>query len=160
MLPSWPNVFRIPVKHSAVNSPRFFSRNCWNVVADVVSQLFQNVGIRFIHSILQSNNYTCLINLLFLTILWPFIQTFLKHVTWASCLKHFLGEISSLTSISPSTVCFLSGFCLAIILLFSAYWPSSVYFVYLGLVLLETGTKILCNIFQQTHIWNRATLNT
>jgi hypothetical protein len=115
MLPSWPNVFSTPVKHSAVNSPKFLSRNCWNVVADVVSQLFQSVGICFIHFILQSKNYTCLINLLFLTILWPFIQTFSKHVSWVSHLKDLLGEISSLTPISPnflsvSTVYFLSGF--------------------------------------------------
>jgi len=153
MLPSWPNVFSIPVKHSAVNSPKFLSRNCWNVVADVVSQLFQSVRICFIHFILQSKNYTCLINLLFLTILWPFIQTFSKHVSWVSHLKDFLGEISSLTPISlnflsVSTVYFLSGFCLAIILLFSAYWPSGVYFVYMGLDLLKTGTKIFCDTFQ------------
>jgi hypothetical protein len=46
------------------------------------------------------------------------------------------------------------------ILLFSAYWPGSVYFVCLELVLLEICTEIFCDIFWQTHIWNRVALNT
>lgn len=92
-------MYSVYLWNSAVNSPKFFSRNFWNVVADVVSQLFQSVGIRFIQFVLQSKNYTCLINLQFLTILWPFVQTFSKHVSWASRLKDFLGGISSLTQI-------------------------------------------------------------
>ena len=153
MLPSLPNVFSIPVEHSAVNSPKFFSRNCCNVVAHVVSQLFQSVGICFIHFILQSKNYTCLINLQFLTILGLFIPTFSEHVSWASRFKDFSWwNFKSNTNIAQFPFCQHSLFpvwlCLAIILLFSAYWPSSVHFVYLGLGLLETGTKIFCDIFQ------------
>jgi hypothetical protein len=51
-------------------------------------------------------------------------------------------------------------FCPAMFLLFSAYYPGSIYSVYLELVLLETCTEIFCNIFWQTHIYNRVAVNT
>jgi hypothetical protein len=53
-------------------------------------------------------------------------------VSYVSCLRNFLGKVSSLAPLSStlssvSTVCSLSGFCLAMVLLFSAYQPGNVY---------------------------------
>jgi hypothetical protein len=81
------------------------------------------------------------------TILWSFVQLFLKHLSPVLVVsKDFLHEVSSLAPpqsnvSSVSAVNFLSGFLLAITL-FSAYCPQSRYFVQLELVLLKTCDNI------------------
>jgi hypothetical protein len=72
---------------------------------------------------------------------------------WRNMIQ--LHQWHSLSLLSAQFVSYLA-FCLAMILLFSAYWS----FVYLELVLLETCTEIFSDIFWQTHIWNRVALNT
>lgn len=79
-------------------------------------------------------------------------------ISQTRCLKR-LSQWSVTSSTNSIQFLFSTQFlsflpvCLAAILLFLAQWPSCVYSVYLEVVVLESGTKIFCEIFQQTLTW-------
>jgi hypothetical protein len=77
------------------------------------------------------------------------MQMFSKHLYPSLGVQEiFFDEVLSLAPVlssvfSVNTIHFLSSFCLAMILLFSSYWPGSVYFADLELVILETCANFL-----------------
>jgi hypothetical protein len=82
-------------------------------------------------------------------------------ISQTSCLKRlsqwsFTSSTKSIQFLLSTEFLSFPPFCLAAILLFPSQWPSCVYSVYLEVVVLESGTKFFCKIFQQTITWNTA----
>lgn len=115
MLPSWPNAFSIPVETVLLTLPS----SSPEIVETLQHMLFHSSSRvwGFILYTLSSKKELHLSYkpAIFNNFVAPHTYIFKTSVFWTSYLKDSLGEISSLTPISPnylsvSTVCSLSGF--------------------------------------------------
>jgi len=128
MLPSWLNALSTTAK-DLICSLEFFSRNCWNLISDVVSEFFQSVFLQQNHAASKPEIW-----LLFMTttatILWSFMQHFQNVCCLSKSFRRFSWCIfkSRMNSVQfffcQHSLFPVRAFCIATMLLFSAYSPN------------------------------------